>query len=216
MTDTEHYVNLQGTGTPQNIRCRGGQDEACTRVYPPRGMRAIARTNPYTTRLSGDACVGRANSPESGELAPETRSPAGHGQIPRQYDLWRALIMTNNPPGRPPTANRSRAVRDAITKGRLDGRSSTARQMRRFKSEMKAELAFDGWSRVQDLDLRLAASFYGRLVRAEGYLDSHSFDAETSATVHAEHSTAAAGLTDALRRIRKPVRRRSSPKRGRF
>src|SRR5262249_52018965 len=75
--------------------------------------------------------------------------------------------------GRPPTANRTRKFADAVTKGKIDGRSSIARAMRRFKAEMRAELNFEGWSKAEDLDLRLAASFFGRLVRAEEYLGSH-------------------------------------------
>jgi hypothetical protein len=115
--------------------------------------------------------------------------------------------------GRPPTANRTRKVRDAITRGTLDGRSSTARKVRRFRTEMKADLAYDGWGRMQDLDLRLAADFYGRLVRAEEYLESHPLNPEKSQTVHAEHSTAAAGLTEALERIKTAREKALEPRR---
>src|SRR5262245_36490572 len=110
-------------------------------------------------------------------------------------------MTKNDKVGRPPTANRQRKFRDAVARGNLDGRGKAARAMRKFKAEMRAELNFPGWSKTEDLNLQLAASFYGRLIRAEEYLRSHP-DPSKTAAVSAEHSTAAAGLTAALDRIK--------------
>ena len=78
--------------------------------------------------------------------------------------------------GRPPTANRSREVQDAMTRGDLDGRSATTRKVRRFKAEMKAELAFDAWGNTEDLNLRLAGSFYARLLPTTVLMHTKVYD----------------------------------------